>query len=84
MTLAEFKAWLEGFKEAMGDAPTPEQWQKVLAKLQGVQPLSSMGQAPYRPTYDPNTCVQSGQVAAVGHFATSQAVVNGRPVGPSD
>ena len=40
MTLAEFKAWLEGFKEAMGDAPTPEQWQKVLAKMETVREAS--------------------------------------------
>ena len=32
-TIAEFKAWLDGFKEAVDDAPTPEQWAKVLAKL---------------------------------------------------
>lgn len=38
MTLAEFKAWLDGFKEAVGDAPTRDQWQKVLAKLQDVTP----------------------------------------------
>ncbi len=28
MTLNEFKAWLEGFSDAMGDTPTPEQWAK--------------------------------------------------------
>jgi hypothetical protein len=31
--LSEFKAWLEGFTDAMGDAPTPEQWGKIKAKL---------------------------------------------------
>lgn len=33
MMINEFRAWLDGFKEAVGDAPTPEQWAKVLAKL---------------------------------------------------
>lgn len=33
MTISEFRAWLDGFKEAVGEAPTPEQWAKVLAKL---------------------------------------------------
>lgn len=33
MTLNEFKAWLEGFSDAMGDAPTPEQWKKIKEKL---------------------------------------------------
>jgi len=36
MSFAEFKAWLDGFKEAVGDAPTPEQWVKVLTKLETV------------------------------------------------
>jgi hypothetical protein len=33
MTLAEFKAWLDGFKEAVGEAPTPDQWQRITEKL---------------------------------------------------
>lgn len=33
MTLSEFKAWLEGFEAAMGDAPTSDQWGKIKAKL---------------------------------------------------
>ncbi len=34
MTIKEFKAWLEGFEEAMGGAPTPEQWAKIRAKIE--------------------------------------------------
>ena len=37
MTLSEFKAWLDGFSEAMGEAPTPEQWAKIKRKLDDVQ-----------------------------------------------
>mgnify|MGYP006921299578 CR=1 FL=1 len=37
MTLNEFKAWLEGFSDAMGDTPTPEQWAKIKAKLATVR-----------------------------------------------
>jgi hypothetical protein len=33
MTISEFKAWLDGFTDAMGDAPTPEQWTKIKAKM---------------------------------------------------
>lgn len=33
MTLNEFKAWFEGFTDGMADAPTPEQWAKVKAKV---------------------------------------------------
>lgn len=40
MTISEFRAWLDGFKEAIGDAPTPEQWAKVLEKVATVyEPL---------------------------------------------
>lgn len=33
MNFTEFKHWLDGFSEAMGDSPTPEQWAKIKAKL---------------------------------------------------
>lgn len=33
MTIAEFKAWLEGFEAAMSGAPTPEQWEAIKAKV---------------------------------------------------
>jgi hypothetical protein len=33
MTLAEFKAWLEGYSEAIGEAPNAEQWKRIQAKL---------------------------------------------------
>ena len=38
MTLNEFKAWLEGFEEAMGgNPPTAEQWASIKAKLAKVE-----------------------------------------------
>jgi len=33
MTIAEFKAWLEGFGEAMSGPPTAEQWATIKTKL---------------------------------------------------
>lgn len=33
MTIAEFKAWLEGFEAALTGAPTPEQWETIKAKI---------------------------------------------------
>ena len=36
MTLAEFKAWLEGFESAIGAAPDAEQWAKIKARLDTV------------------------------------------------
>ncbi len=50
MTLAEFKAWLDGFKEAIGEAPTPEQWQRVTEKVATVYEPS-----PVLPAYPTQT-----------------------------
>lgn len=33
MTLTEFRLWLAGFSEAVGDAPTAEQWARVKEQL---------------------------------------------------
>lgn len=37
MTIAEFKAWLDGFEAAMSGAPTEEQWAKIKAKIGGLR-----------------------------------------------
>lgn len=37
MTLNEFKAWFEGFTEAMDGAPSADQWAKIKAKLDQVR-----------------------------------------------
>jgi hypothetical protein len=54
MNLAEFKAWLDGFSAAIGDAPTPEQWAKIREKLETVPPLTFV---PRHPTVSPPTYV---------------------------
>lgn len=33
MTLAEFKAWFEGFTEAMSGAPDEDQWKRIKARV---------------------------------------------------
>ncbi len=33
MTPNEFKAWFEGFSEAVDGAPTPAQWQRISEKV---------------------------------------------------
>lgn len=55
MTFNEFKSWLDGFSEAIGDAPTPEQWAKVNEKLATVQERGflvtpNLGQLPSYPS----------------------------------
>lgn len=40
MSVSEFKAWLEGFEEAMGgNPPSADQWKAIKAKLARVEPL---------------------------------------------
>lgn len=36
MTLAEFKAWLEGFTEAMDGPPNADQWSKIQGKIKSI------------------------------------------------
>ena len=33
MTLVEFRAWFEGFSDGISEAPTKEQWAKVVDKV---------------------------------------------------
>lgn len=46
MNIREFKAWLEGFEEAIDKAPTEAQWKKLRTKLESLDPES--------PTYVPS------------------------------
>ena len=53
MTLSEFKAWLEGFEEAMGgNPPSADQWRTIKEKLKGVEVVKIK---PLRPTMYRNT-----------------------------
>ena len=36
MTLAEFKAWFEGFTEDMDDAPNEKQWERIKARVKDI------------------------------------------------
>ena len=47
MTLSEFKAWLEGFEEAMGgNPPSAEQWRTIKDKLKKVTATTITVDAP--------------------------------------
>lgn len=48
MTLAEFKAWLEGFESAIGAAPDAEQWAKIKARLDTVVAVTGTPSLPLR------------------------------------
>lgn len=50
MTLAEFKAWLEGYSASfVNGAPNAEQWAEVQKRIKDVVPLNF---APYGPRPD--------------------------------
>lgn len=38
MTLAEFKAWFEGFTEAIEGAPTEKQWARIKEQIEKIAP----------------------------------------------
>lgn len=37
MTIKEFKAWLDGFSEAVGSSPNVKQWKKIQERLADVK-----------------------------------------------
>jgi hypothetical protein len=49
MKASEFKAWLEGFSEAIKGSPTKEQWEKIKKKASELQDDSPV----YYPYYGP-------------------------------
>jgi hypothetical protein len=52
MGLDYFKGWMEGFAAGIGDAPTPEQWAKVLAVLAKTSDgIGLLPATPYTPLY---------------------------------
>lgn len=45
MNVTEFKCWLDGFKHSLTDAPTKDQWETILKKLNCVREfgITSLG-----------------------------------------
>jgi len=54
MTLAEFKAWFEGFTEDMEAAPTPKQWKRIKARVGQIDGVSVTREVIYRDRYWPS------------------------------
>ena len=92
MTINEFRAWLDGFKEAIGEAPTPEQWSRVLDKMATVREPLNIGPnlpniiGPYwSPTIPPNVpmwpSVTCGVTSAgLPEWLKSATLTNMRPL----
>lgn len=87
MTPDQFKAWFEGFCEGISDAPTPEQWAKIKAKI---GELRAAVPAPSRPPEWNRQWGQNGPPTlnpVVGTpFSHETRVIgaDGRDLGPSD
>jgi hypothetical protein len=67
MTLAEFKAWFEGFTEGMEAAPDEKQWERIKARVKEINGVAVTKTVfvdhyvePYR-RYWPNVPYWSGQ-----------------------
>ncbi len=63
----EFKAWIDGFSQAVGDAPTAEQWALVKAKVNEL--ASPLGNLTFpqgkRGDMSPNFAAVSGNFAGM-------------------
>lgn len=68
MTNREFKAWFEGFTEAMSGTPTKAQWARIKARVAEIdgEPIRLLS-LPYYPTWSYTTT--SG--GSTGGFTTS-------------
>lgn len=96
MTLSEFKAWFDGFSEGVGEAPTPEQWAKIKAKIATLSAGAVLGirdADQFKRTWaeSPPRYGQITSGADAGEFARNHAtthrvrdLVTGADLGPAD
>ena len=54
MTLAEFKAWFEGFTESMEGQPTAKQWKRIKERVAQINGVAVTREVIYRDRYWPN------------------------------
>lgn len=70
MTLAEFKAWFEGYTEDMDKAPTEKQWKRIkkrVAEIDGTPITREVWVERYRPWYYPS-------ITAFGSSSTTTTI----------
>ena len=53
MTLAEFKAWFEGFTEEMGSTPSAKQWKRIKDRVKQIDGVAVTKEVIYRDCYWP-------------------------------
>lgn len=67
MTLAEFKAWFEGFTEEMDAAPTSKQWKRIKARVAQIDGVAVTREVVYRDKYWPTQIYGS----SAPHYSTT-------------
>ena len=80
MKLDEFKAWLEGFEEAISGSPNKAQWTKIKARLASVDNISDVQVIekhyrdwnPYRPYWSTGGAVWMGSTNLAGSSVTAE------------
>lgn len=78
MNIREFKAWLEGFEEAMEGKPTQAQWKKIKQKLSEIEDGQVKEYHYYRHLY-PLTYTDYGWRQNQIYCGTAQTTVSGSP-----
>lgn len=68
MTPDQFKAWFEGFCEAIDQAPTPEQWAKIKAKVADLRekPLVNLREPEFKRQWTDEQLYASQRIARGG------------------
>ena len=74
MTLAEFKAWFQGFTENMdGDRPTAKQWKRIKARVKDIDgtPITPVIFERYVRRYEPYWTSQTTEWLSAGRMSAS-------------
>jgi hypothetical protein len=86
MTLAEFKAWFEGFTEDMDGAPNEKQWKRIKAKVKaidGVAITKTVFVDHYYPPYRPYWSSQRLDVFGIAQNSVGSSLAVGKSSMPS-
>jgi hypothetical protein len=87
MTLAEFKAWFEGFTESMDGAPDEKQWKRIKARVKEIDGVAItktvfvdryVSPGPWRPYWS-----SLDMVGSVQNFSDLKSMAVGKASGES-
>lgn len=73
MTLAEFKAWFDGYTESMDGPPSEKQWERIKAKVRGVDDIRARQMDAFRAATAGKTALPAG-FGPIGSYDDGLAV----------